>query len=439
MGRKPSGKPSIDRIRRIQKNGYVYVYERTRVLDEETHKYKSSQTLLGRLPDGSEDLYGELLPTRPKRKALNLFVSNPSQPSIPESDKLRTGMIDIVSNICDYSGLYSVFNTILSDEAGIRQKILTCAWYDFASDGDTWPGITNWSTKYQGLLPYSSGPITKNMYHSLFAEIGTREDIKIGLFQKLCDGLEDETLLALDSSTFFTESENLVNARNAVHKDGQIKNVYKIVYFYAINCRKPIAYAIIPGNIPDSETVYNALLQLQMLRLNNVEIVSDNGYCTEPVIALYLEKSQPFLTRIEADIKWISPIIEKNRSKLLEATVRTALVLVGSHHHLAAESGDRLGDAGVVRRHIDAVQYLGDLLIHTLDHTLPPDLHQRLPRETGGCVSSRNNSYKITLVHILSITNSKDNKTLRINHLSQHLIQGMVSAHNKQAHFEGSA
>lgn len=316
MGRKPSGKPSIDRIRRIQKNGYVYVYERTRVLDEETHKYKSSQTLLGRLPDGSEDLYGELLPTRPKRKALNLFVSNPSQPSIPESDKLRTGMIDIVSNICDYSGLYSVFNTILSDEAGIRQKILTCAWYDFASDGDTWPGITNWSTKYQGLLPYSSGPITKNMYHSLFAEIGTREDIKIGLFQKLCDGLEDETLLALDSSTFFTESENLVNARNAVHKDGQIKNVYKIVYFYAINCRKPIAYAIIPGNIPDSETVYNALLQLQMLRLNNVEIVSDNGYCTEPVIALYLEKSQPFLTRIEADIKWISPIIEKNRPKL---------------------------------------------------------------------------------------------------------------------------
>ena len=53
-----------------------------------------------------------------------------------------------------------------------------------------------------------------------------------------------------------------------------------------------------------------------MLKLTHVEIVSDNGYCTEPVISLYLEKEQPFLTRIEADIKWISPIVEKNRSKL---------------------------------------------------------------------------------------------------------------------------
>ena len=317
MGRKPSGKPSIDRIRRAQKNGDVYVYERTRVLDEKTHKYKSSQKLLGRLPDGENDVYGLLLPTRPKRKAVDPFVSKPIQSTaIPESVKLHTGMIDIVSNICDYSGLYAIFNEILSNETGILQKILTCAWYDFTSDGDTWLGITNWSTKYQGLLPYSHGPITKNIYHNLFAEIGTREDIKTGLFQKLCDGLENETLLALDSSTFFTESENLVNARNAVHKDGQIKNVYKIVYFYAINCRKPVAYAIIPGNIPDSETVYNALIKLQMLKLTHVEIVSDNGYCTEPVIALYLEKDQPFLTRIEADIKWISPIVEKNRSKL---------------------------------------------------------------------------------------------------------------------------
>ena len=174
MGRKPSGKPSIDRIRRVQKNGDVYVYERTRVLDEETHKYKSSQKLLGRLPVGEKDVYGLLLPTRPKRKSIDHLVSKPIQPTeITESAKLRTGMIDIVSNICDYSGLYAIFNEILSNETGILQKILTCAWYDFASDGDTWPGITNWSTKYQGLLPYSHGPITKNIYHNLFAEIGT--------------------------------------------------------------------------------------------------------------------------------------------------------------------------------------------------------------------------------------------------------------------------
>ena len=97
----------------------------------------------------------------------------------------------------------------------------------------------------------------------------------------------------------------------------------------------------------------------------------------------------------------------------LEASVRTALVLIGGHHHLAAESGDRLGDAGVVRRHIDAVQHLGDLLIHTLDHTLPADLHQRLARETGGGISGRDYPYKNTLIHNIFIKMSKGNNNDR--------------------------
>ena len=47
-----------------------------------------------------------------------------------------------------------------------------------------------------------------------------------------------------------------------------IKNVYKIVVIYSITSRQPIAYAILPGNIPDGKTVPNALEQLKALKLN---------------------------------------------------------------------------------------------------------------------------------------------------------------------------
>lgn len=310
MGRKPSGQPLIHRCAKIQKNGDVYVYERIRTLNPEKHGYDEKRTLLGILPPGSDDLYGELIPTRPKRT-----LGKYPQPEMFYTKK-RTGMIDIIRFLSSESRLDGILRSILPQEQGLAEKILTCVWYNFATDGDTWPGITNWTMKYQGLVPYTYGPISRDMYHELFVELGRREDIRFQLFRKLGEYLTDESMLALDSSTFDTESENLANARKAVHKDGLIKKLYKIVFFYAIDSRKPVAYSLIPGNIPDSQTVSNALRQVEGLNFQKMEIVSDNGYCTAAAIAAYLKKGQAFLTRIEADIKWISEVIEMYRDEL---------------------------------------------------------------------------------------------------------------------------
>lgn len=310
MGRKPSGKPLIHRCAKTQKNGDVYVYERIRTLNPGKHGYDEKRTLLGILPPGSDDLYGELIPTRPKRIRRECL-----QPKIL-CTKRRTGMIDIIKFLSSESKLEGILHSALPQEQGLAGKILTCVWYNFATDGDTWPGITNWTTKYQGLAPYTHGPISRDMYHDLFVELGRREDIRFQLFRKLGEYLTDESMLALDSSTFDTGSENLANARKAVHKDGLIKKLYKIVFFYAIDSRKPVAYSLIPGNIPDSQTVSNALRQVEGLNLQKMEIVSDNGYCTAAAIAAYLKKGQAFLTRIEADTKWISEVIEMHRDEL---------------------------------------------------------------------------------------------------------------------------
>lgn len=316
MGRKSSGKPLVHRCKKKQKNGSVYVYERIRILNSEKGGYDETRRLLGILPPGSEDLYGELLPTRPKRKKLEKLDSIHAIDGI-DCSKNRTGMIDIIRFISEKSKIDHILSSSFPDEEGLVQKILTCAWYCFATDGDTWPGIVNWSTRYQGILPYSASPISKDMYHELFVELGRREDIRFQLFRKMGAYLkEKESMLALDSSTFDTESDSLAGARKAPHKDGQIKKVYKIVFFYAMNLRKPVAYSLIPGNIPDSQTVENALKQVEGLNIKDMEIVSDNGYYTAASAVVYLKREQAFLTRIEASIKWISELIEDRREEL---------------------------------------------------------------------------------------------------------------------------
>ena len=316
MGRKSSGKPLVHRCQKLQKNGDTYVYERVRILKPDKSGYNETRRLLGILPPGSTDLFGTLLPTRPKRKAGMLSDPSEIRSVEPRCSRSRTGMIDIIKFISRTSKIEEILYDALPKEEGLARKILTCAWYNFASDGDTWPGIKNWTTKYQGLMPYPYEPISKDMYHDLFVELGKREDIRFHLFRKLADHLTEESMLALDSSTFETESEQLANVRKAPHKDGLIKNTYKVVFLYAIDYRRPVAYALIPGNIPDSETVSNALLQVESLRLQNIEIVSDNGYCTAASVAVYLENKQSFLTRIEADTKWISLLVEKHRDEL---------------------------------------------------------------------------------------------------------------------------
>ena len=310
MPRKASGDVKVDRYTETKSNGTIYVYERSRKYNP-AKKYNENlgTKLLGILKPGTSDYYDNqnIITTRPKRKGV-------SEAAV--TLKSRTGMIDIIKHISAISGIEDELRAALPGEEGMVQKLLTCSWFLFSTDGDSMPKIHSWSKKYQGILPYRHGAITKDMYHDLYSELGRREEVKQAIFMERRKSLGDNTVLAIDSSTFEAESKQLPVGRKAVHKDKLIKNVYKIVNFYSLESRRPVAFSLIPGNIPDPESVGNALKQLKALDLNNIEIISDNGYCTDNTVALMLLEDQHFVTRIEADIKWIQPLVARHRRTL---------------------------------------------------------------------------------------------------------------------------
>ena len=291
MPKKASNSIKTDRVKQINKNGTIYVFERKKRYNPQKRYTEILETrILGKLKPGESDIYNDS----------NIEKNRPKRKSVPESKKTRkyrSGMIDIIRHFSEVSGIDGELEVVLPGEEGIAQKLLTCAWYLFASDGDAMPGIRSWSKKYEGLLPYSNGPFTKDMYHSLFSELGRREDVRQALFRERAKRLGDGMVLALDSSTFETEASQISAGRKAMHKDGNIKKVYKIVNFYSIDNRCPVAYSLIPGNIPDCELVANALQQLESLHLNDVEIISDNA-------------------RIEADTEWVQPLVARHRRTL---------------------------------------------------------------------------------------------------------------------------
>ncbi len=312
MPRKSSGTEKTGIIREKQKNGDIYIYERKTKYDPiKQYNITISKTLVGKILSGTS----EVINTRPKRKNVNAEPHH--SPGVLPAVKQHVGMLDIVNHVSCKSCVTAEVEKATSGHRGLAQKILTLAWYAFASDGETWPGITSWSTKYAGLLPYRDAPISQDMYHELFAYLGSNEAIKQSIFRHRVSMMGNGELLALDSTTVATGSENLGVGRKGVHKDKLVKNIYKVVEIYSVTSRQPVAYARIPGNIADGSTVKNALKQLEALDIPRVEIVADSGYAAEANMLHMIRSGFPFIMHVPSDTKWIQPLIEEYHEELI--------------------------------------------------------------------------------------------------------------------------
>ena len=320
MGRKASGQDKVERILRRQANGEIYVYERISRYNREKGYYVSvGSKLLGKLKPGSNDRY-DLEPTRPKRRAFEEERSAPAASQV-EAERRHVGMISIVKRISEIAGIEKELKEVLPDEEGLANKIATLAWYAFSTDGRSWPGVENWTKRYQTDIPYPWTCMTGDMYHDVFTAISKNESIKQGIFaRRIRDMGDDCKLIALDSTTIVVNTkqpEKRGKCRVCKHKDGTYQIAVKIIFFYCIDTRIPVAFAVIPSTIPDSQTVEYALAHIKGLNAGeDIEILFANGYCSDGNICRCLLEHRHFITRIEADTAWVIKEIEKIRSSL---------------------------------------------------------------------------------------------------------------------------
>jgi hypothetical protein len=92
-----------------------------------------------------------------------------------------------------------IHDLLPDDLQGVAQKLITAALFLFATDGESWPGMHGWTRKYLGALPYIAGPISEDMLHDLFVEIGENRLLRENIFIARAKALNDEEMLALDA------------------------------------------------------------------------------------------------------------------------------------------------------------------------------------------------------------------------------------------------
>jgi len=229
MPAKPSGEVKTRTIKNMRKNGDIYILERQTLYDPVKKQTKIiSSKLVSKIPKGME------APVKTRYKTShNVKVRNPSGQII--ASRTRVGMMDILEHIGAESGIDD--GIYVGTDIGTAQKIISIARYLLASNGQTLPGIIAWQFSHQ--LPYESG-ITEDIYHDLFARVGQDETLQQSYFANRCATIKDKAILAYDSTTVSTYSENQIEARYGYNKDDDGLKTIKYLALYSIETRQPV-------------------------------------------------------------------------------------------------------------------------------------------------------------------------------------------------------
>ena len=305
MPAKPSGEIKTKIVPVPQKNGDIYLMEsKTQYDPVKNYNRVISSKLVSKIPKGEKDP----VPTRPKATKGHKSKAKSGKLS---ASRVRVGMMDIVDHIGSVSGIDAA--VYASTDLGTAQKIISIARYLFASNGQTLPGIQTWQFTHP--LPYASG-ISEDVYHDLFNRIGLDESLQQNFFRERCSLLEGNDAIAYDSTTISTYSGNQIDARYGFNKSHDGLKTIKLLTLYSINSRQPIAFTKQPGNLPDVTAIENALNQLGALGVTDAEIVTDNGYYSEPNLSEMLQRGFDFVTLAKTSLKWIKPEIDKHMEDL---------------------------------------------------------------------------------------------------------------------------
>ena len=183
-----------------------------------------------------------------------------------------------------------------------------------------------WTSTYLKLLPYPYGIITKDIYTELFHHIGEHPEIAWSIFQIRARQFGDGELICWDSTVYECWTKAVHDSLSAPTKDGLIRHVYKVFFFYSITSRKLIAYVKIPGNIADSSTVPYAISKIHALNLRNPEVIQDNGYTDDNTIGELLHQKTHFITRVVPSLKWIIKLIDQYRDALVSGAEPAQMV-----------------------------------------------------------------------------------------------------------------
>lgn len=308
MSRPVSGVVKTSQVRVKKENGVIYVYERKRQYDPKLGYTRTFDSrLLGKIMPGTDTIG----PTRPRRKPAAQNVVGDKPAAVEKVDWGHTGATDILEWVGKESGIDHDISCSLDE--GRAQKVITIARYITANPNQTMPRLPKWQRTHP--TPCAT-ELTRKNCQILMEDLGEDKAAQMAYFKCRARRSGKSDLLAIDSTTVSTYSENLNFARQGFNKDGDGLDTIKLLTVYSLTTKQPIAVIKQPGNIPDVMSIDYALQQLNWLQADSFKVITDNGFYSLDNVTRFVRNNIKFLTRVSKDISWVKSEIDAHREEL---------------------------------------------------------------------------------------------------------------------------
>ena len=123
---------------------------------------------------------------------------------------------------------------------------------------------------------------------------------RISFLKERARRLQEDELLAVDSTTKSGWEDTLINVRWGKNKEGLPLEVTVEAVIYTLTSHQPVYYRIFPGNTHDARTIQIILADLQAAGFRNVTLITDRGYESLPNLEEYIIRDQKMIMCVKA-------------------------------------------------------------------------------------------------------------------------------------------
>ena len=319
MGRRYTGKKCVSRIQVPQKNGDIYVYERTTRYDPELKKtVVEGKKLIGKIVAGSD----EIVPTRPKKPSKRKQCVDNHSPTEAMNPTAAVavqpvGAVEILGWAGEESGITEALKK--SFPMGDAQKINTIAGYWICTGGQSLSRMERWQLMHS--TPYAEG-VSENVCERLLVDLSQNEEGIQGYFKEMAKAVGDRPILALalDASTIDIHSRIQHEAGFEVGQEGDALSSVRVLTFMDGGGQHAFAFDQQSGYTSNVISIKESINRVRCLTEGRQKplIVMDNGFGCEEDLLPFVRGDMPFLTRISTEIVWVQEQLDEIRGRILD-------------------------------------------------------------------------------------------------------------------------
>jgi transposase len=283
-----------------KRSGITYAYESVSFWDKDKQQSRAKRTLIGRMDRET----GEIVPTDGrgrKKKELPATAKRGRAPFI-QTARSFYGATYLLDAIGDKLGITEDLKQCFP---GNYRQILSIVYYLILEDKNPLYRFEKWSSLHKH--PYGKN-IPSQRSSEVFASITA--EAKNEFFRLQGKRRTEKDFWAYDITSISSYSECLRQVQYGNNKEGDSLAQLNLALVFGEKSNLPFYYRKLAGNIPDSKTVKNLLVELDIIGFSKVKLVMDRGFYSEDNINALFKEHLKFLISVKMSLAFIRKALD---------------------------------------------------------------------------------------------------------------------------------